>query len=146
MSEIKKTAIVPYSNQQMLELVNDVSAYPEFLKWCRRGYVLSSDEQHYTAGMVIKIKGVQIEFQTANTIATDGDNITLTMNLLKGPFRNLTGVWEFSGFSAQGCKVSLHMSYEIRSQLLGRLFAKGFDQIAGQMVTDFVRRAGDVYG
>ena len=145
MSEIIKSAIVPHNAIQMLDLVNDVGLYPEFLKWCRRGYVSERSEMQYIAGMVIKISGVQIEFSTKNTIETDNELTILYMELVSGPFRKMSGEWRFHQFPEFGSKVELQLQYEIKSQLLGRVFAKGFDQIASHLVNDFVTRAGVVY-
>jgi len=34
MTTIHKSALVPYSAEQMYNLVDDIPAYPEFLPWC----------------------------------------------------------------------------------------------------------------
>ncbi len=145
MSEIIKSAIVPYNSVQMLSLVNDIEKYPEFLKWCKNGYIENSFEGGYAAGMTIKIKGVQVEFVTENKIIEDGDFISMYMSLISGPFRNLSGEWRFHQYPEFGSKVELQLQYEIKSQLLGRVFAKGFDQVASHLVNDFVNRAGVIY-
>lgn len=145
MSEIIKSAIVPHDSVQMLALVNDIEKYPEFLKWCKKGYVDERSGSAYIAGMVIKIKGVQVEFATKNTVVQDGDITGLYMTLVKGPFKKMSGEWRFQQFPEFGSKVELQLQYEIKSQLLGRMFAKGFDQIAAQLVNEFVNRAGEVY-
>ncbi len=145
MSEIIKSAIVPYNSNQMLQLVNDVANYPEFLKWCTKGYIKERAENQYVAGMAIKISGVQVEFATKNTIEHDRELTIMYMDLVSGPFRQMAGEWRFHQFPEFGSKVELQLQYEIKSQLLGRMFAKGFDQIAGHLVNDFVNRAGVIY-
>ena len=145
MSEIIKSAIVPHNSAQMLTLVNDIETYPEFLKWCKHGYIDEQSENGYIAGMVISIKGIQVEFATKNTIVHDNEITSMFMTLVSGPFKNMSGEWRFQQFPEFGSKVELQLQYEIKSQLLGRMFAKGFDQIAGHLVNDFVNRAGVVY-
>ncbi len=145
MSEIIKSAIIPYNSKQMLDLVNDVEKYPDFLKWCKKGYIESAFDGGYTAGMTIKIKGVQVDFVTENNMAEDGDLINLFMTLVRGPFKNLSGEWRFHQYPEFGSKVELQLQYEIKSQLLGKMFAKGFDQVAAHLVNDFVNRAGVIY-
>lgn len=145
MSEIIKSAIVPHNSAQMLTLVNAIETYPEFLKWCKHGYIDEQSENGYIAGMVISIKGIQIEFATKNTIVRDNEVTSMFMTLVSGPFKKMSGEWRFQQFPELGSKVELQLQYEIKSQLLGRMFAKGFDQIAGHLVNDFVNRAGVVY-
>lgn len=145
MSEIIKSAIVPYDSALMLKLVNDIENYPAFLKWCKRGYINEKTKDSYVAGLVISIKGIQVEFATQNTILQKGESTYMQMALISGPFKKMTGQWRFQQLSELGSKVELHLQYEIKSQLLGRMFAKGFDQIAGHLVNDFVNRAGVIY-
>ncbi len=145
MAEIIKSAIVPYTSQQMLDLVNQVELYPEFLQWCEKGFVKNTFDDGYVAGMLIKVSGIEVEFATRNTIEVDEDYINLMMSLESGPFKKLSGQWQFHQFPAFGSKVELQLQYEVKSQLLGKMFAKGFDQLAAGLVNDFVNRAGVLY-
>ena len=145
MSEIIKSAIVPYNKEQMLHLVNDIEKYPHFLKWCKQGYINEQSADGYVAGMVINIKGIQVEFSTKNIVSHDDQISSMFMTLVSGPFKKMTGEWRFQQFPEFGSKVELQLQYEIKSQLLGRVFARGFDQIAGHLVNDFVNRAGVIY-
>ncbi len=145
MAEIIKSAIVPHSNDQMLSLVNSIEDYPKFLKWCKKGFVKEKFDQGYVAGMQIRIKGIEVEFVTKNEIEYDNEFINLYMSLVSGPFRKLSGQWQFHQFPEFGSKVEFQLQYEVKSQLLGKLFSKGFDQLAAGLVNDFVNRAGVVY-
>lgn len=145
MSEIVKSAIIPHDSQQMLDLVNDIESYPDFLKWCKKGYIEEKSVDGYVAGMVISVKGIQVEFATKNTIVYDNERTSMQMSLVSGPFKQMSGIWHFQQFPEFGSKVELQLQYEIKSQLLGRMFAKGFDQIAGHLVNDFVNRAEVIY-
>lgn len=145
MAEIIKSAIVPYQSAQMLGLVNSVGDYPEFLKWCQKGYIKEQFNNGYIAGMQIKIKGIEVEFITKNEIQHDDQYINLFMSLVSGPFKQLSGQWQFHQFPEFGSKVELQLNYEVKSQLLGKIFSKGFDQMAARMVNDFVNRAGVIY-
>jgi ribosome-associated toxin RatA of RatAB toxin-antitoxin module len=145
MSEIIKSALVPYDHEDMLSLVNQVEAYPKFLQWCQRGFVQHRFERGYEAGMLIKIKGIQVEFITRNEIHKEADLIRMDMALVSGPFKSLKGEWRFRQFPQMGSKVELQLRYEIKSQVIGKMFAKGFDQLASRLVSDFVNRAGEVY-
>lgn len=42
MPQISRTALVPYSAEQMYQLVNDVQSYPEFIPGCTGSRVLES--------------------------------------------------------------------------------------------------------
>ena len=42
MPQISRTALVPYSAEQMYQLVNDVQSYPQFLPGCTGSRILES--------------------------------------------------------------------------------------------------------
>ncbi|TDR18417.1 type II toxin-antitoxin system RatA family toxin [Marinicella litoralis] len=145
MAEIIKSAIVPHASSQMLSLVNAIEDYPQFLKWCQTGFVKEKFNNGYIAGMQINIKGIEVEFVTRNEIQYDNNYINLYMTLVSGPFKQLSGQWQFHQFPEFGSKVELQLSYEVKSKLIGKIFSKGFDQLASGLVNDFVNRAGVIY-
>lgn len=145
MVEIAKSAIVTYSAEQMLTLVNDVAMYPEFLKWCVKGTVHHHDGAYYEATLDMAVKGVNVSFKTANKLEDKGGVLHLDLQLLKGPFKNLHGYWAFKPLGDLGCRVSLQLSYQVKSSVINQLFAKGFERIAERMVADFVKRAEKLY-
>ena len=42
MANINKTALVPYSAEQMIKLVNDIESYPDFLPGCTGSKILEN--------------------------------------------------------------------------------------------------------
>ena len=49
MPQISRTALVPYSAEQMYQLVNDVQSYPQFLPGCTGSRILESTPGQMTA-------------------------------------------------------------------------------------------------
>lgn len=145
MVDVAKSAIVPYSPEQMMNLVNDVARYPEFLNGCIHGVMHHKEGDHYEASLTMRIKGIKVTFTTRNEIITLEDESQLKLSLKEGPFRDLNGQWAFKSLGDAGCRVSLHLSYHVRSSMINQLFAKGFEHMARQMVGDFVNRAGVIY-
>lgn len=140
MSTINRTALLPYSAEQMFDLVNDVAAYPEFLSWCSTVQVVSRNQHSLEA--TIALSGGQT-FTTRNTMEA-GRRIDMT--LVKGPFRHLKGAWLFQPIGTHGCQISLHMEFDLAKGLVGLTFGKVFNQLANSMVDAFCRRAVQRYG
>jgi len=141
--QINKSALVPYSPEQMYALVDDITAYSEFLPWCR-----SAEEHHRTDGEVeasleIAHSGFHKHFTTRNRL---DPHRSIAMSLVKGPFKSLTGIWRFEALGDAGCKVSLDMEFEFSSKLLGMTFGPMFSKIAGTLMDSFIERAKVVYG
>lgn len=141
--QINKSALVPYSPEQMYALVDDITAYSEFLPWCR-----SAEEHHRTdneveASLEIAHSGFHKHFTTRNRLEPHRG---IEMSLVKGPFKSLTGVWRFEALGDAGCKVSLDMEFEFSNKLLGMTFGPMFSKIAGTLMDSFIDRAKVVYG
>jgi len=71
------------------------------------------------------------------------------MQLVDGPFSNLTGGWTFSPVgdgSQRACKVELSLQYGFSSATLSAIVGPVFDKIAGSLMDAFIARAEKVYG
>ena len=143
MPTVNRSAMVRHTPKQMFDLVNDFERYPEFLPGCRRARLLEKDESHLIGEMTLGRAGIEQTIVTRNDLH-EPDRIELS--LVKGPFKRLDGRWKFITMGENVCKVSLEMDFEVSSRLLGMAFGKVFQQIAGQQVDAFTRRADELYG
>jgi ribosome-associated toxin RatA of RatAB toxin-antitoxin module len=141
--EIKRTALVLHPAMDMFRLVQDVPAYPEFLSWCISSKVHEQTAEHQVASLVVKVSGITQTFTTRNRFVP-GERLTLS--LVDGPFKHLSGEWLFERLSDQGSKVTLVLSFDFASNVLSSAFRRGFTRIADRLVLEFSKRADDVYG
>ncbi|AKH62281.1 MULTISPECIES: type II toxin-antitoxin system RatA family toxin [Photorhabdus] len=142
MPQISRSALVPYSVEQMYKLVNDVSSYPDFLPGCVGSRVLSISRHEMTASVDVSKAGISKTFVTRNILA---DNQSINMQLVDGPFRKLMGGWQFIPLSEDACKVELHLDFEFTNKLIELAFGKIFKELAGSMIQAFTLRAREVY-
>ena len=143
MRTIEKSALVPYSAEQMFTLVEDVESYPQFLDWCGNARVQQRDEAAVTASIQIAYKGVHKEFTTRNLLVPGRE---MTMQLVDGPFRHLQGLWCFTPLDEQACKVSLKLDFEFSNALVKLALGPVFESIANRLVDQFQQRARQLYG
>lgn len=146
MKTVHKSVLIWYSPQEMYALVTNVAQYPEFLPWCDRALVLEQDASGMTAEVGISFGGIHQTFTTRNTHT---EPTQVGMKLVKGPFSQLDGQWDFHSLgdgSQRACKVELSLNYGFDNATLGKLVGPVFDKIAASMVDAFVKRAQQVYG
>jgi len=140
---ISKSAIVPYSPQQMFALVNAINDYPQFLNWCSGASILNQYEEQITASVEINKGGLRQTFITKNTLhAFD----LIEMELLDGPFKTLSGQWRFEALGENAAKVGLELQFSFKSRLMDIALSPIFTQIANSQLDAFVARAKQVYG
>jgi ribosome-associated toxin RatA of RatAB toxin-antitoxin module len=143
MQSVHRSVLVPYSAQQMFDLVNDVEHYCEFLPWCGGSEVLEARPNGKTARIDIVFKGVKTHFTTDNV---NDPGKSITVNLRDGPFRTLNGEWVFKALAPDACKVEFTLTYEFKTQLLETLVGPVFKHIAHSFIDAFVKRAQARYG
>ena len=143
LSSVYKEAVVPYTQQQMFSLVNEVAMYPEFVPACDSTEIHSQDEEHIEATLTFVGAGMHKSFTTRNELEPMH---TMIIHLVDGPFKTLHGIWHFEMVEENQCKVSLNLEFEISGQMLSMVFGPIFHQIANKLVDAFVRRAHEVYG
>jgi len=143
MTTIRRNVTVPYSAEQMFDLVNAIEDYPAFLPWCERTQVFTRSEQEVTASITLKKGAIRKSFSTRNVIQP-GRQIEL--QLLEGPFKKLHGHWRFIDHGAAGSTVMLEMSFEFSNRLLDLAIGPVFREIVNSLVASFKRRADQLYG
>ncbi|HIP81894.1 MAG TPA: type II toxin-antitoxin system RatA family toxin [Leucothrix mucor] len=142
MPNVNKSALVPFSAEQMYKLVEDVNSYHKFLPWCSASEEIKRDNDVIVASVTIAKGGVNKKFTTRNLLQK---NKMIEISLVDGPFKHLHGFWRFDELKADACKVSLDLEYEFSSKLLGMVVGPVFNQVANTMVDSFVEEAKSVY-
>ncbi|MGH9610037.1 MAG: type II toxin-antitoxin system RatA family toxin [Bryobacteraceae bacterium] len=142
MREIHRSALVPYTAEDMFDLVNDVESYPRFLPWCRSSSVRDLGENEREASLEFSRAGLHRRFTTHNRLQRGQ---TIEMDLVNGPFRVLDGRWSFQNLGEAGSKVALDLRFEFASRLLEAVFAPVFAEVMNSLVDAFVARARELH-
>lgn len=127
----------------MFRLVKDVPSYPEFLGWCVSSEIHEQTHEYQLASLVVRVGGITQSFTTRNRFVP-GERLTLS--LVEGPFRHLSGDWLFEPLGTEGSKVTLVLGFDFSNKVLSSAFRRGFTHIADRMVGEFSKRADHVYG
>lgn len=143
MRKVSRSALVPYSAKQMYVLVEDVESYPEFLPWCGAAVLHWREGDVLEGSVEMRLAGLRRSFRTRNRMH---EYEAIDMELVDGPFSHLSGGWQFKALDTLGCKVSLEVEFEVKSQATNRLLGRYFEDICNSLVDAFVRRAEDIYG
>jgi len=142
MPGIRETRRLPYSAEQMFDLVADVPSYPEFLPLCA-GASSNEVDGATLATVEMSVAGLKKSFTTRNTNTRPG---RIELELVDGPFSELEGTWIFENLGDDGSKVSLELEFEFGSRLLAAAVGPVFEKLSNSMIDAFTERAGVVYG
>lgn len=143
MTEINRSALVPYSAKEMYLLVDDIPHYPDFLPWCRSSHEILRTDTEVEASIEIAKSGIHKSFTTRNVLHPYE---SIELQLVSGPFQSLHGFWRFESLDERACKVSLDIEFEFSNRLLSMTVGPVFSHICNTLVNAFVTRAQAVYG
>ncbi len=142
-----ETRTLPYTAQQMYDLVADVKHYPEFLPWCAAARVRSVEPQGaaevMTADLVISFKVFRERFTSRVTLWPGEKKIDT--EYLDGPFHHMQSNWAFRDVDG-GCEVTFYVDFEFRNRILQSAAGLFFYDAMQRIVRAFERRAAELYG
>jgi ribosome-associated toxin RatA of RatAB toxin-antitoxin module len=138
MREVTRSALVAQPPGRMYALINDIERYPEFVPGCTHSRIESRSTTEIIATLGVRRGPLQAEITTRNALEPDR---RVTMTLLRGPFRELTGEWKLTPVGEAGCRVELYMRFAFANRMSGMLFEPLFEQTATSLVDAFVARA-----
>lgn len=142
MTAVYKSTVVPYTADEMYALVNDIESYPEFFHWCKKAQILYMTDTRLQATIAIEIGKIKQEFTTENHMQPGR---SINIQLVEGPFKYLSGKWQFEPQINRSCKVTLDIRFEFRNKLLKMALNKPFNYILDSLVESFCKRAHDIY-
>jgi ribosome-associated toxin RatA of RatAB toxin-antitoxin module len=143
MWKVNRSALVPYTAPEIFGLVDDIESYPEFVPWCNDATVDSRTGDTVVATLELHKGPVSKHFTTRNTRR---EFEAIDMELVGGPFSQLTGGWRFREIENEGCRVSLELEFAFENRLLDMMFGAFFKAAGDTLVDAFTARARDVYG
>jgi len=132
---------LPFSREQLFNLVADVERYPEFLPWCVGVRVINREDNVINADLMIGFKMIREKFTSRVTLSAPD---RIDVKYLNGPFRYLDNHWIFIPRDG-GCEIDFFIDFEFRSRLLRTLMEPLFNEAVRRMVAAFETRARSLY-
>lgn len=137
-----ESRILPYSPQQMFDLVADVQRYPEFLPWVVGARVYNRTEQGFAADMVVGFKMFRERFACRVKLAPGQ---AISVDYVAGPLKHLSNEWRFLSHP-EGAQVDFAVDFSFRSRLFESLVGALFSEAVRRMASAFEARAAVIYG
>ncbi|MGB8843346.1 MAG: type II toxin-antitoxin system RatA family toxin [Aliidongia sp.] len=143
MAKYAEQRLLPYTPEQLFDLVADIERYPEFLPWCVGARIRARDGNQVKADLAIGFKMYRERFTSVVQLEPPG-RIHVTYS--DGPFRYLENHWKFEPGPKGDCLVDFYVDFEFKSMLLQRVIEMLFSEAVRRMVAAFEGRARQLYG
>ena len=138
----RETRVLPYTTEQMYDLVADIRRYPEFLPWVIAMRVRSETREEALADMIVGFKGIRETF-TSRVRKTPNEEICV--EYIEGPLKYLRNDWRFVPNLA-GCAVDFSVEFAFKNKMFEMLAGQVFGSALRKMIGAFERRANALYG
>jgi len=138
-----ETRNLPWTPEQLFDLVADVGRYQEFLPWVAATRVRSDSETLMVADLVVGFKAIKETF----TSRVDKQRPTrIHTEYIEGPLKYLHNSWTFAPDGKGGSEVGFCVDFAFRNRLFESLAGQMFDRALRRMIAAFEERARALYG
>lgn len=135
---------VPYTREQVFDIVADVERYPEFLPWCVAARIRRREgPTRFVADLVIGYKVFRERF-TSHVALHRPDHVDVSYH--EGPFKYLNNHWQLVPQDDGGCVIDFYVDFEFRSKTLQKVIKSLFNEAVQRMVGAFQKRAAALFG
>ncbi|WP_341208531.1 type II toxin-antitoxin system RatA family toxin [uncultured Sphingomonas sp.] len=143
MPKHSETRRLPYTPEQMFDLVADVRRYPEFLPWVSAMRVRKDTPQETLADMIVGFKGLR---ETFTSRVTKQHPETIRVEYIEGPLKYLNNDWRFRPDGEGGCLVDFSVDFAFKNRMFEMLAGQVFGVALRRMIGAFEERAARLYG
>jgi coenzyme Q-binding protein COQ10 len=133
---------LPFSSQQLYDLVADVESYPKFLPWCVAARIRNRQGNVELSDLVIGFKMLRERFTSEVTLNENRIDVAYK----EGPFKYLTNHWIFEAQPDGATIIDFYVDFEFRSKMLQTIMGTLFNEAVKVMVGAFEKRARQLYG
>ena len=140
--------ILPYTPDQLFQLVGNVDAYPEFVPWIQSMRTWNARSEGEGVSLVDAQAGVGFAFlkeKFSTRVRRDAAIRQVDVQLLSGPFKHLANRWRFIEDEG-GTKIEFDIDFEFKSRLLSGMLAANFHHAVDKLMSCFEARAQALYG
>jgi coenzyme Q-binding protein COQ10 len=135
--------VLPYTPEQLYNLVADIERYPEFLPWCLAARIRKREGRTIHADLMIGFRMVRERFTSKVELEPTR---RIDVSYAEGPFKYLNNHWEFNDAPNGACEIDFFVEFEFRNRMLQKLIEVLFHEAVRRMVSAFEGRARALYG
>jgi len=137
----RETRLLPYTPEQLFDLVADVGRYQEFLPWVAATRVRSNSETEMVADLVVGFSALKETFTSRVRKERPGE---IEIDYIDGPLKYLHNRWLFAA-APGGTEVGFCVDFAFKNRIFEALAGKMFDAALRRMIGAFEARAATLY-
>jgi coenzyme Q-binding protein COQ10 len=138
-----ETRYLPYSPEQLFDLVADIARYDEFLPWVVAVRIKSASPDEVVADLVVGFNAFKERFTSKVTLNRPKQ---VCVDYVEGPLKYLRNEWTFEPAPQGGTNLHFSVDFAFKSRIFEALAGQMFDRALRRMTGAFEARAAQLYG
>lgn len=134
---------LPYSPQQVFDLVSDIESYPKFIPHVLSAKILKRTGNTLWVDQQVKLKMLKLRFTTRAEFEPPA---RLTVICADSPFGTFTETWTFDAAPSGGTQLGCRTEFDLRSGMMRTILSAAFAEIQRPTMRAFQQRAARLYG
>jgi coenzyme Q-binding protein COQ10 len=134
--------ILPYTPEQLFDLVADVGHYQEFLPWVAATRIREDSETAMVADLIVGFSALK---ETFSSRVKKNRPEQIDIDYIEGPLKHLHNHWKFRAVPG-GTEVDFCVDFAFRNRIFEALAGQMFDRALRRMINAFEERAAVLYG
>jgi coenzyme Q-binding protein COQ10 len=134
--------VLPYTPEQLFDLVADVGRYQEFLPWVAATRIRSDGATGMVADLVVGFGAFKETFTSKVHKKRPRE---IEIDYVEGPLKYLHNSWRFRA-APGGTEVDFCVDFAFRNRLFEAIAGQMFDRALRRMIGAFEERAHALYG
>ncbi len=144
MNKFEQNQSLKYPAEFVHEIILDVEKYPEFLPWVSNVKIISKNNNHFIAKMIISFKGFSESYESLVKYGNENGKYFVNAEAISGPFKKLINKWTITE-TEFGCHVDFYIDFAFKSKILDMVVGVFFSIAAEKMINSFKKRAEELY-
>lgn len=133
--------VVPFTPEQIFDVVADVERYPEFVPWWAAAHIITREDAAYYTEQIVRISLLRLRFATKTSLVRPW---RIDVTSADRAFRRFHVGWTFAAQTGGRCDAGLTMTFELRSRLLQEIAAAFLEDAPARLIAAFESRARQI--
>ncbi|MEM7425068.1 MAG: type II toxin-antitoxin system RatA family toxin [Pseudomonadota bacterium] len=151
MDKYSTSRVMPFTAQQMFNMVVDIEQYPQFVPICKKAEIgpredLGDGTFAFDSLLVFRFKKFGIFEEFRSRVTCDPENYTVNSWSDGPPFKEFRAVWSFEDVGEKLSEAHIDVSYQFRSRALGMFISRGAGIGIERLIQAWDARAHEIYG
>lgn len=149
MPEIVNRKLLPYSINQLYQVIIDVERYPEFIPWFKKIVITSSEGNSIVTDVTIEFMFVRDHYtSTTELIPPHEVNGEITasaiVTMVDGPFDHFITIWALKEVDEESCMVEFKCDYSFNNRLYDKIAQVSLKPMNKKIMDAFIKRVATV--